>query len=393
LVFHLRCGIAALMRAGSRRGRAGSIRMNVCSLALGVALLAGVPVMAQSEAPAPTTQPSQPAGIEAMSNEEIVARARELIRRGVNLDDAQRALRFVFTRSPEFVDARVALAELAEAMQDSARAREIYQELLNKDPNNFAANLGMGKAYLGAGWARQATRYLERAALAAPSERKGEALALLSQSYLEERKADKAAEAAEQAVQAAPDSVQARTQLAVVRYQLRQFNAALDDARALVTTARKQLESDPGNAQLLSQLARAYELLAQVLSESHRALYQTGSDGKPTDRIRPGKEKEAAALLKQLVETGVTQSEVRRVQTYHGLLALAERAVQYDPENVSYLLDYGYLLYQTSQPQRAAEVFQRVLQLDSNNLKAREQLEAMGAPLTSQPALPPGTPP
>lgn len=363
--------------------------MNVRSWALGVAMLAGVPVMAQTEAPAPTTQATQPAGIEAMSNDEIVSRARELIRAGRNLDDAQRALRFVFTRSPDYAEAKVALAELAEAMQDSARAREIYQDLLNKDPNNFGANLGMGKAYLGAGWARQATKYLERAAQSAPSERKGEALALLSQSYLDERKADKAAEAAELAVQAAPDSVLARTQLTVVRYNLRQFNAALDDARALVATARKQLESDPGNAQLLAQLAKAYELLSAVLAESHKALYQTGTDGKPTERIRPGKEKEAAALLKQLVETGVTQSEVRRVQTYHSLLALAERAAQYDPENAAYLLDYGYLLYQTSQPQKAAEVFQRVLQIDPNNQKAREQLEAMGAPLASQPAVAP----
>jgi cytochrome c-type biogenesis protein CcmH/NrfG len=60
--------------------------------------------------------------------------------------------------------------------------------------------------------------------------------------------------------------------------------------------------------------------------------------------------------------------------------------VQVEPDNPANALLFGTLLRRTEQTDKAIEAFQKVLELDPNNTKAKRYLGELNAPLTSQPA-------
>ena len=103
--------------------------------------------------------------------------------------------------------------------------------------------------------------------------------------------------------------------------------------------------------------------------------------------LLPGQQRSAAETLRQIIELMLRQTELVRELSYHNILPLAEKRVEYAPNDMDALMQYGLLLRNTAQTDRAIAVFQSVLTRDPTNVEARRQLEELGATPASRPAL------
>jgi len=54
-----------------------------------------------------------------------------------------------------------------------------------------------------------------------------------------------------------------------------------------------------------------------------------------------------------------------------------EKALELDPENVNYLINYGTILAESGKIEKAAEQWRKVLSLDPGNVQARKNLGAV----------------
>lgn len=341
--------------------------------------------------PAATTQPATqealPGGLarpEEMTSEQLYETALRM-RENRQYRDALIVTQTLRARDPTNPDVLVLMAELSEDLGNMADARELWLQLRQARPNDFRANLGLGSWYLKARIPRQATAYLEIAERVAPAERLPDVLALLASAYREDRNLTRALATAQRALDMDPNHIGARQEMVTLRYMRDQFEQALAEANTLLEIIQRAARARPTDPGVLAQLLSAYDMRNTVLRALYVGVNERNERGEAVDRPLPGREAEAANILHQISENLVLQAELRRTLALFDVLPILERAVQFDPDNVSYRMQYGLVLRETGHVDKALEQFRRVLELDPAHEGARRQIEQLGAPAT-QPA-------
>lgn len=352
-------------------------------LGVGVAWCAAQGQPATAPASAPT---SAPLLSDAMSIDQLLDMARQSLAAKQN-NFAQRALEVILRQDSKNLEANLLLAQMAEDSGDLETARHIYKNRLKPFyPTEFRVEFGMGRIYVALQYWRQAVAFLESAERLSPADKRGEVYKMLAMAYRGQGTLAKALDIADKAAGLLPDDFLTRKILLLLRVDTRNFELAFKDADVLVQLASRQVREQPANFEKLKQLDEAYTTQVQLLRAFHSTLYVRNAAGQPTDQLLPGKEVEAASTLKQVVDILVAQAELQHTMTFHNLLPMAEKAVEYTPDNVRYLLDLGLLQRNTAHTEQAVSTFQKVLEKEPGNPDATRHLKELNAPLTSQPA-------
>lgn len=173
---------------------------------------------------------------------------------------------------------------------------------------------------------------------------------------------------------------------AAERDPARHLGPALSDAENYLQKVKEAVQATPESLALLQRLDRAFELLLAVLRAYHNNLYERDIRNQPTDQLQKGREAEAAAALDRIVRLMRERALLHVTIVDHEAILAAEKAVEYDPRNISYLENLAALYDRTHQREKAIEVCQRILEVDPQHAGARAYLEAAGAPAASQPA-------
>lgn len=344
---------------------------------------AQTPPASQPQSPPPNqAQTGAPVRAQDLSMSQLEALAHGAFNQG-QYEMASRTAAEMLRRDPSNLDAKLLLGDLAELGGDLFNARKYYREVLDVQPGDYRANYGLGRTYLAGNQARQAQYYLEQARRVAAPEQLADLLPTLATAYREANELLRAEETARLAVQANPTSYAAHEILAIVGVEKEDFPLALDESAKMVALAKQQLAQNPGDRARLQQVYAAQQAQLQVLSAYHNTMYEKDATGQRTDRLIPGNEAQAAAVLKQIVDLFVLQAEIERTLSYFQLVSFAERMVKYQPNNVDYVLQLALLQLRTNQLAEASQNFQHALELDPQNQTARQQLErlrASGAP-------------
>jgi tetratricopeptide (TPR) repeat protein len=363
-----------------------------------LAWLAVVPASGQeTPASAPASQPAQetPTGTpgdeaaswEQMTVEELLGRAELFLAAG-QAREAALVLTLVRQKDLGNLKAKVLAGEVAETQGDMNTARKLYLEVLAAESSNFRANLNMGKAWVRARHWHQAKRYLERAAAVAPDAKlSAEVQANLAIAYQGTYEREEAMKAARKAVADDPENLDARQVLIALHMGREEYDQAMINAEQLVAAADRTAQREPSNEAALRTLSGTYTIQVEVLKSFQQTLYEVAADGRYTDRLLPGQQRQAAETLRRIIDLTILQTNLTRTLTYHRILELARMRVQYAPNDTHALMQYGLLLLETAYNERAIQVFQAVLEKDPNNAEAQRQLEALGATPASQPAL------
>jgi tetratricopeptide (TPR) repeat protein len=321
-----------------------------------------------------------------MTIEELLAVAERLYQTG-RYPDAATVLELVLQREETNVEAMIMRGEVYEMTKDLNSARTWFLKVQKAQPNEYRANLGLGRTYAAQKMWRQAIVYLEVAQKVAPPDKLGDVLTPLAIAYHGTGLTTKAVETVEKSLQLDPDHFENRRLLGLLRLELEQLDKALTETDALLRLAKKKVQERPGDITALQNLGEAYELRQRVLVSLHNDLYEKNAAGQPTDKIRPGNEAKAAALIKESNDLRIYESELRTLLAYHAILPAAERVVSLAPDNPEYLNQLGLLRRRVGLIGKAIETFQKAIEIDPTNAVAREQLASMSAPLTSQPTV------
>ena len=346
--------------------------------------------------PAPQTQPSGGGSLNltAMSDAELTLLA-ERLRAGNRIVDARSAVRMLLSRNERNIEALVLEGELALEMTppDIEAAKKAFQVLLRIQENDFRGNYGMGRLLYQQGSFRNAMLYLQKAATAAPVDKVASVQARLAHCYSVSGEMKAALDAAQRALAADPKDVEPREVYISLLLKLRNFDRALTEADTLIELCKQAIPTISDKRAALTKLASAYGVRLSVLQRLGEGHFATGPDGNPTDRVLPGRERIAAQLFRQVAETYVLITDLNRVLSLFTTLEFALRAVAADPSDLEAWLLVGALQRNTMQVDAAVATFRRVLEIDPLNVRARDELQALGAseapaaptPSTSQP--------
>lgn len=360
--------------------------------------------LAQAPANAPPAAPSQ-AGA---SPAELIRAARAKFDAGLNAE-AFELIKAALSLDRNNIEGNVLAAEILMATNNYNDARENFKRVLDVEPSNFKANLGMGKIWIAARYWRQATSFLQEAEKVAPEASRAEVKRLLAQAYAASGQGPKGIEKALEAVQANPDDLDALKSLVEIRQLIagqdpQQLEPWLADADRFVQKSIQAVERKPWDADTLARLDAAYDMKLEALRAYHNSFYQRDVRKAAVDRLLPGRGPDAAAVLIRLAEAKRAQALLKLILAEHDALQLTERALQddYDAKNVKFL-GYAVAAYQqlqeltarlagpgvasdTTLRDRAVEACRKILDLDPQNEMARQYLAEAGVALTTQPA-------
>jgi tetratricopeptide (TPR) repeat protein len=298
---------------------------------------------------------------------------------------------------PKNVPAKLVAGEAAMLADNPNEARVKFKEVLDLEPANFRANLGLGRFYAMSRMWRQGVKFLQDAEKVAPPDRRGEVLRLQALCLDGQRRSAEAVAVAQRAVEASPQDQEAVQLLIRIRVQAQQFDRALEGAKSYVAATAQARSGQPSDPAALQSLYHALETEQDVLKLYHNSLHKKDARGAPMDDVLPGKEIEVAQLLIQIVECGEDMSKLHTEMEYHESLMLIRRATELQPKNTRYMLALAALQEATHQTEKAIETYQHILLIadptDPDPAAARQNkdsaeaaLRQLNAPLTTQPA-------
>lgn len=319
--------------------------------------------------------------IAAMSVDELKARARTAVAAEA-FGVADQLVREALSREGTAGDLELTLltGEARLGLNDLSVARAAFTEVINADPNDFRANLGLGALYLRGSRPvyRQATTYLQRAReLAVSQQDRVDALRLLSEAHLGNHQPIDAVRAGEEALQLDPDNFGTMFVLTQAYIDAGAFDSAIQLAKRLEERAKGLWAEDRGNPTAVQRLAVAARTNVGALRNQTTELFERGPDGQPTDRPAPGQEQRIAQLLEEVVRLETLKIEAERLLQLHALAGIAERATSYAPNRPDSWIRYGDLLAQTYQDQAARDAFRKALELDPENEEASQRLQQL----------------
>ena len=354
---------------------------------------------AAAQQPPAQTQPAGGQSVE-LSLDELVKRGEALLA-AERLEEAYAYLQAALRRDPQFLPALLLDADLAWKRGDLEHARQRWLEVLRIQRGDFRANFGLGRYHARHQSWRSAMFYLEAALKVAPADRKPDVLMELAQAYRGVGDRARARDAARQAAELAPESLEARGLYVSLLLESGELDEAVVQAEKLVELALNLAKRNHYSIESLRQLNNAYSQQIQVLRVHYQQLNERNPDGSYTDRILPGKQRQAAEVLSRLIDVYASQQELQRVLAAYDMATLfAKRMVELDPGNPDAWRKLARLQRQALQFADAAgsyqkvlelrpddpqarsalsETLKRLLELDPGNQAARRQLEALGA--------------
>lgn len=367
------------------------MRLQVVLAALSLAPIPMAAAQAES-APAPQSQPAAAGGINpaVMSDAELTLYAQRL-RAGNRLVDARSIIKILLNRNDRNLEALVMEGELSLELTppDIEAAKKAFHDVLRIQDNDFRGNYGMGRILYQQGSWRNALLYLQKASTATPADKVAAVQSRLAQCYNMCGEMRSAFDAVQKALAADPKDIEPREVNIALLLKSRSFDRALTEADILIELCKQAIPSARVKREALFKLASAYNVRLNVLQRLGDGHFAIGSDGNPTDRVLPGREKIASQLFRQVAETYIMIGDLNRVLSLFTTLEFAMRAAAADPSDVDALLLVGALQRSTSQFDEAVVTFRRVLELDPANARARDELTALGASET--PAAPEST--
>lgn len=333
---------------------------------------------------------------------EAFRRASELVDRALALE-------------PGHVGANVLAGELFVTTNRFDQARTAFQRVLEREPSNYRANLGLGRIWLAARSPRQALNFLQAADNVASGRERAEVKRLLASAYLALRRTNDAVTAAEEAVRIDADALEGREILVEVLtaaaetvggVDVQRVNRALDASNALIARAVEIAAAAPWDRGRLARIDAAYQKQLVILQMLHNSFYERNFRNEAMEVLRAGTGPEAAQALSRMGALYRRQALLRMVLTEHDALLLAETAVgdQYDPRNVEYLQNLASAHLQLrdltsrllgrdlSQDEvmrkQLGEICGKILAVEPHNRFAVALLEQMGlaAPGTAEPS-------
>ncbi|MBK9128803.1 MAG: tetratricopeptide repeat protein [Phycisphaerales bacterium] len=354
-------------------------------------------------------QPAAPAVRDAMletrSTPDLVADATALLaefkstRSESLLADARRVLGVLLTRDPLNTDANLLSGELGLEANDYDTARKYFAQVTQIEPNNYRANVGLGRIWNANRSFRQAVLFLELAERVAPDVKRGsEVKRLLASSYLGMGNVTKALEKIEEAIRLDPESLESLRARMDINLQLAARDpafipVAVSDSSDYLARVRKQAEAEPGSVERLREVEQAYDAAILAVRTLHNSYYERDAQRRPTNRLIRDKEAEAAAALNRLAELAGEVAVIRLTIANHDIIQFAAaKAVELDPKNVKYLENLAALYQRTNQREQAIETCQKILALQPSHAAARQFLDSVGVPVTTEPAAEPPSP-
>ncbi len=329
--------------------------------------------------------------------------ALEVIKRdleaGLLLEDIQRrttaiqTVRAILEGQPEDVEAKLLAGELLmlPGGEDFEAARRYFQQVLQTEPKNFRANLGMGRIWLETNYWRQADNFLKDAEAVAPEKRRVEVLQLRARALLGAGNTREALEKAEEALRAdvekTADSYRTLALVAasIAQRDPAQAQAALKQAAQYVQRAAELARERPWERRRVRELLNAYDMQIATLTLYYQSLCERDLRNNVLDRVKRGNEAAAAGALAQRSERMRLRAAVAAMDAEHEALVLLERAVELQPTSVPVLEEYAAALARVQDRERATRVYERIRELDPQNAAAAQYLGA--APVA--PAAPP----
>lgn len=306
------------------------------------------------------------------------------------LQEAAALVQEVLAADPLNTEARLLAGEILMDANDYNGARDNFKAVLDIEPRNFRANLGYAKV-LGANQAwRQATYFLETAEeLATAPERVAEVKRLLAFAYYYRGDLTKAMDKVTESLRAKPDDPDALLTAVEIRLSVASRDprfllgedGALPSAERYLNDVKGKVQEKPWDRLELTRLSRAYDLLLSALGELHNSYYRRNAKNEPTDELQSGKEVDAAAALNRIAQTRSEQALVRLTLAEHETLMVAEKAVEYDPRNLTYLDNLLALCQRLKHQTKAIETCRKILAIDPQHAAARAYLESVGEPL------------
>jgi tetratricopeptide (TPR) repeat protein len=266
-------------------------------------------------------------------------------------------------------------------------ARTHFRRVLDVEPQNFRANLGMGQIWNANRSYRQASSFLERAeSVASDRMRIAKVKRELAMAYGGMGRLQEAVEKAKESVEANPSDYDALlTAVEIILTSAsrnpRYVEDALEWSERLLELAKSQARDEPWERARIERLATALNLNLTALRQLHNSYYQRDLQNRPTDELQPGKEAEAAAALHRIAEKMRERAVLQTTLADHDAVLLAERAVAYDPRNLTYLETLAGLYQRLGNRPEAIAACQQILAVDADHERARQYLEAVGAPL------------
>lgn len=340
-----------------------------------VALLAGSAAGFAQQQPNLTEEQARQLNVKpAEMTLDALLRTAEQLKNYEQYDDALLLLDEVLKRDEQNLTAIRLQGEIAEARNDFVTARDKFLEVRTKQPNDFLANLGLGRMHVKSQNWRQAVFYLENCERLCPQDQLGNLMTLLAFAYRGRGDLVKSLETIEKAL-TLDDSLEARQLHASLLVEFRRFDDAVRETGPLIDIVRKELEANPASRSALARLYDAYDTKLNVLRAYHNSLYEKSPDGMLTDKLTAGKEGAAANLLEEIVGVLVTQNELRHRLAYFDYIPLAEKAVAYQPDNVEHRMTLALLYENTGQYDLAGQNYQRAVELAPDNADAKARLE------------------
>lgn len=346
-----------------------------------------------AQQPAPPTAP-----IGQMTIPDLLAEAERLAA-AKQWAQARPYVESVLAREQNNAQALSLKGEILEQTDQRDMARQEYLAVREIQPNEFRANLGLGRLYVESNMYRQALVYLNIAEPVAPPERKPELYVLLARAQRGVGNRNGAIDAVNRALEADAANFEAWLYAIAIMVESDEYDRAVAATGELVRIAQDEMMKDRSSRDGLVKLGTAYDTRLGVLRAYHQRLYIRNVDGTFSDQLLPGMEKGAAAMLRDVVETMVLQAEVERTLRLYTILPIAEQAVKYDPSSAQTWMHLGLLYVNTAQYEKAAEALRRVLEIQPDNAQAAEQLRqlprggASTAPPSSAPAASPASQP
>ncbi len=264
-----------------------------------------------------------------------------------DLDSAKAKLREALSSSPQSADATLRLAEVDVRQGSYQSAVNGLESMFDKEPKPPEVYRVLGAAYLGKGDAVKSATCFREFLKTYPDNPDG--LYFLAVSLRRQGKNEEAGSYLEKLVKASPGSIDAIAELAGVYVAEKKTELALE-------LVGKQLEGSPGNARL-------YLLLG--------TLHMTRKDWK---------EAETAFLKGIELDPRLSGCYLELAKVYSATnrsdeaLARLEEGVAKEPGNAGLQMLSGILYQQKRDMAKARKAYEKVIELDSNNVAALNNL-------------------
>lgn len=306
------------------------------------------------------TQPAATQSQPALTPAEWLAKAQDAVAYQ-KYKAAIEAYRKVLAADPNNLDVQLSLADTLLKADEQVEARQIYENCLKANPNDWRVHYGLGSLYMQRSYYQLARPYMDRALQLAPVQSRATVLLAQAMVFSGLHQSDNAIDRARRAMALDPSNMQARLMLMSLYAAAGRLDEALAENRSALETVRKNLASHPDDRRAVEDLGQALAREAELL----KGKMVEQPDDAPT-RL------ELASVIEQQILAA------QQLAYYQGLDLLRPVLIK-SPDNVELLLAHARLLYLVGRPAESAKDLHKVLATAPENAQAKELLAKVEA--------------